>query len=411
MRPSRLASGLALVTWAGAGAAAQEGSPAGPVPVERLAARRAALMERLGDGVAVIPAGRLRSIERDYPQDSDYRESNDFFYLTGLEAPGARLVLVARRSAPDSATLYLPESDPGPARWTGGALGPGTEASRLTGIAEVRPLPADPSRVGAPRRGLEPLSVNQITAELAVLRQIKDTDEIRRLRQAVAITADAVLEAMAGAEPGVYEYEVEAAIEYGFRRRGAERVGFPSIVGSGPNGTILHYDENRRRMEEGDLVVIDVGAEYGYYSADLTRTLPVSGRFTPRQRRLYDLVLGAQQAAIDSVRPGTDIGALNRIARWYLRSKSGDLCGGLGCDRYFVHGLSHWLGMDVHDPGSYSRRLEPGMVLTVEPGIYLTEEGLGIRLEDVVLVTREGGEVLSSGLPRTAEAVERAMAR
>jgi Xaa-Pro aminopeptidase len=390
---------------------AQEGSPAGPVPVERLAARRAALMERLGDGVAVIPAGRLRSIERDYPQDSDYRESNDFFYLTGLEAPGARLVLVARRSAPDSATLYLPESDPGPARWTGGALGPGTEASRLTGIAEVRPLPADPSRVGAPRRGLERLSVNQITAELAVLRQIKDTDEIRRLRQAVAITADAVLEAMAGAEPGVYEYEVEAAIEYGFRRRGAERVGFPSIVGSGPNGTILHYDENRRRMEEGDLVVIDVGAEYGYYSADLTRTLPVSGRFTPRQRRLYDLVLGAQQAAIDSVRPGTDIGALNRIARWYLRSKSGDLCGGLGCDRYFVHGLSHWLGMDVHDPGSYSRRLEPGMVLTVEPGIYLPEEGLGIRLEDVVLVTREGGEVLSSGLPRTAEAVERAMAR
>ncbi len=411
MRPSHLALGLALVAWAGAGAVAQEGSPAGPVPVERLAARRAALMERLGDGVAVIPAGRLRSIERDYPQDSDYRESNDFFYLTGLEAPGARLVLVARRSAPDSATLYLPESDPGPARWTGGALGPGTEASRLTGIAEVRPLPADPSRVGAPRRGLEPLSVNQITAELAVLRQIKDTDEIRRLRQAVAITADAVLEAMAGAEPGVYEYEVEAAIEYGFRRRGAERVGFPSIVGSGPNGTILHYDENRRRMEEGDLVVIDVGAEYGYYSADLTRTLPVSGRFTPRQRRLYDLVLGAQQAAIDSVRPGTDIGALNRIARWYLRSKSGDLCGGLGCDRYFVHGLSHWLGMDVHDPGSYSRRLEPGMVLTVEPGIYLPEEGLGIRLEDVVLVTREGGEVLSSGLPRTAEAVERAMAR
>ena len=157
--------------------------------------------------------------------------------------------------------------------------------------------------------------MQQVTAELATLRQIKDADEVRRLRRAVGITTEAFLDAMAAAKPGMYEYEVEATLEYGFRRRGAERVGFPSIVGSGPNGTILHYDENRRRMEEGELVVIDVGAEYGYYSADLTRTLPVSGRFTPRQRRLYDLVLGAQQAAIDSVRPGTSLGTLNQIAR------------------------------------------------------------------------------------------------
>jgi len=253
--------------------------------------------------------------------------------------------------------------------------------------------------------------VQQVTAELASLRQIKDADEVRRLRRAVGITTEAFLDAMAAAKPGMYEYEVEAALEYGFRRRGAERVGFPSIVGSGPNGTILHYDENRRRMEEGELVVIDVGAEYGYYSADLTRTLPVSGRFTARQRRLYDLVLGAQQAAINSVRPGTSLGTLNQIARTYLRTRSSDLCGGFGCDRYFIHGLSHWLGMDVHDPGSYSRRLEPGMVLTVEPGVYIPAESLGIRIEDVVLVTREGAEVLSSGLPRGAEAVERAMAQ
>jgi Xaa-Pro aminopeptidase len=404
------ASAVALVLAVATAAVAQTGSPAGPVPVERLVARRAALLERLGDGVAVVPAGKLRSIEGDYPQDSDYRESNDFFYLTGLEAPGGRLVLVARTSGPDSAILYLPESEPGPARWTGGSLGPGPDAARLTGIADVRAVPSDSTRLVARRRGLEPVSLSQVAAELASLRQIKDTDEIRRLRRAIAITADALLEAMARVEPGMHEYEAEALIEYGFRRRGAERVGFPSIVGSGPNGTVLHYDENRRRMEEGDLVVVDVGAEYGYYSADLTRTLPVSGRFTPRQRQLYDLVLGAQQAAIDSVRPGTDIGALNRIARSSLRTRSGSLCG-LGCDRYFIHGLSHWLGMDVHDPGSYSRRLEPGMVLTVEPGIYLPEESLGIRIEDVLLVTREGAEVLSSGLPRTAEAVERAMAQ
>ena len=130
-----------------------------------------------------------------------------------------------------------------------------------------------------------------------------------------------------------------------------------------------------------------------------------------RPARLYDLVLGAQQTAIDSIRPGTSLGALNQIARLYLRTRSSDLCGGLGCDQYFIHGLSHWLGMDVHDAGSYARRLEPGMVLTVEPGIYIPAESLGIRIEDVVLVTREGGEVLSSGLPRSAEAVERAMAQ
>ena len=292
-----------------------------------------------------------------------------------------------------------------------GRSSPGPEAARLTGIAEVRALPSDSSRLVDRYRGLPPIAVQQVTAELASLRQIKDADEVRRLRRAVGITTEAFLDAMAAAKPGMYEYEVEATLEYGFRRRGAERVGFPSIVGSGPNGTILHYDENRRRMEEGELVVIDVGAEYGYYSADLTRTLPVSGRFTARQRRLYDLVLGAQQTAIDSVRPGTSLGTLNQIARTYLRTRSSDLCGGFGCDRYFIHGLSHWLGMDVHDPGSYSRRLEPGMVLTVEPGVYIPAESLGIRIEDVVLVTREGAEVLSSGLPRGAEAVERAMAQ
>ena len=392
-------------------AVGQDGSPAGPVPVERLAARRAALLERLGDGVAVVRASKPRSIEGDHPQDSDYRESNDFFYLTGLEAPGGRLMLVARKSGPDSTILYLPEAEPGRQRWTGASLGPGADASRLSGIADVRAVPDDSTGAGTARRGLEPVSARQLEWELAALRQVKDEDEIRRLRRAVAITSDALLEGMAATQPGMREYELEALIEYGFHRRGAERVGFPSIVGSGPNGTILHYDENRRRMQAGELVVIDVGAEYGYYSADLARTLPVSGQFSPRQRQLYDLVLGAQEAAIAEVRPGGDLLTLDRTARAYLRNRSGSLCGGFGCERYFIHGLSHWLGMDVHDGGSYSRRLEPGMVLTVEPGIYLAAESLGIRIEDVVLVTPQGGEVLSSGLPRSAAAVERAMAR
>ncbi len=423
---------------------AQSGSPAGPVPVERLAARRAALIDRMGTGIAVVQSGTPRSLERDYPQDSDYREDSDFFYLTGLEAPGGWLVLIGRKNAPDSVLLYLPEREPGSELWSGPALGPGPEASRLSGIEDLRPAAEAESQIeravmgkGSAARagalfvkrgtrqpmspfirrlayreggGKGPVPVRDLEAELAALRQIKDQDEIRRLRRAIAVTGEALRETMREARPGMYEYELEARVEYGFRRRGAERLGFPSIVGSGPNGTTLHYDENRRQTRPGELVVMDVGAEYGYYSADITRTIPISGRFDHRQRQLYELVLGAQQAAVDSVRPGTDLATLNRVARDFMRRHSGRLCGESGCERYFVHGLSHWLGMDVHDVGSFARRLEPGMVFTIEPGIYIPAESLGIRIEDDILVTQNGAEVLSSGVPRTVEEVERAMA-
>jgi Xaa-Pro aminopeptidase len=391
-------------------AAAQAGSPAGPVPVERLVERREALLDRIGSGVAVVRSGKPRSLERDFPQDSDYREDNDFFYLTGLEAPGGSLVLIGRQNGPDSTILYLPERESATEQWTGSTLGPGAEASRLSGVAEVRDASRAGTEIDRVGSGRERLPVRDAAEEVAAVRQIKDPEEIRRLREAVAITGEGLRAAMRAARPGMYEYELEALLEHEFRRRGAERVGFPSIVGSGPNATILHYDENRRETRPGELIVMDVGAEYGYYTADITRTIPVSGRFDSRQRRLYHLVLGAQQAAIDAVRPGTDFATLNRIAREYMRQHSGNLCGGTGCDRYFVHGLSHWLGMNVHDVGSFARRLEPGMVFTIEPGIYLPEEGMGIRIEDDILVTGTGGEVLSSGIPRTVEDVEAAMA-
>jgi Xaa-Pro aminopeptidase len=244
---------------------------------------------------------------------------------------------------------------------------------------------------------------------IARLRLVKGSDELTRLRRATAITAEALKESMRVARPGMWEYELEAVIEYTFRRNGAERVGFPSIVASGPNAVTLHYDENRRQVQAGELVIEDVGAEFGYYSADMTRTIPISGRFTTRQRALYDLVLGTQQAAIDSVRPGTTLAALNRIARTYMRDNSGDLCGSDSCVPYFTHALSHWLGMDVHDVGSFGARLEPGMVLTVEPGIYIPSERVGIRIEDDILVTSEGHEVLSLA-PRTAEEIEQIIA-
>ena len=430
-----------LSLCSGHSAHAQIGSPAGPVPVQRLQARRSALLAQLGNGVAIIQSAEEKSIEGDYPQDSNYREHNDFFYLTGLEAPNAWLVLVARKSGPDQAVLYLPARDSTMEKWTGPKLGPGTEATRLTGITDIRPADraqaeisqlvlgdGSPVRAGALYltergepgseflRGLRaggrnrPIKVKELDPAIARLRLVKDPDELSRLRRASEITAEALKESMRQARPGMWEYQLEAVIEYTFRRNGAERVGFPSIVASGPNAVTLHYDENRRQVQAGELVVEDVGAEFGYYSADITRTIPASGRFTARQRALYDLVLGTQQAAIDSVRPGTNLATLDRIARTYMRDHSGDLCGSDSCLPYFTHGLSHWLGMDVHDVGPLSARLEPGMVLTVEPGIYIPSEGVGIRIEDDVVVTPGGHDVVSDGAPRTADEIEQIMA-
>ena len=417
--------------------AAQVGSPAGPVAVERLEARREALARAMGSGVAIFRSGEPKSVEGDYPQDSDYRESNDFLYLTGLEAPGGWLTVSARDSALGEVQLFLPPRSPQSERWTGPRLGPDSAATRISGIEQVHSADSvqgilqrslfrsdSPARAGAVylrksedaldndftrRLILGSLSVKDTRPLTAQLRIVKDADELARLRRAIDITAEAQRDAMKAARPGMWEYELEAVIEFAFRRNGAERVGFPSIVGSGPNSTILHYDKSRRRTEAGDLVVMDIGAEYGYYSADVTRTIPISGKFTDRQRQIYELVLNTQQAAIDSTRPGMTIGRLTQIARKYMDDHSGDLCGESSCTRYFVHGLSHWLGMDVHDVGNYGTPLAPGMVFTIEPGIYIPEENLGVRLEDDILVTATGAENLSAGAPRTVREVEAAM--
>jgi Xaa-Pro aminopeptidase len=436
-RAARVLIACAMTTFAATPISAQVGSPAGAVPVDLLEQRRSALLDAIGNGVAVVRSADARTIQVEYPQDSDYRENNDFFYLTGLEAPGSYLVLVAGGDSRD-AILYMPPRDPGQERWTGEKLGPGPEAAALTGIASVRSMERirpeldrlleraakvygqtagaeacgerQPCVPALDRIGIEAMDPQGVAPLTAALRLVKDADEMRRLRRAIDITAEAQREAMRAITPGMFEYEIEALIEYTFRRNGAERVGFPSIVGSGPNSVTLHYDRNRRQTEAGDLVVMDIGAEWGYYTADVTRTVPVSGRFTTRQRAVYDIVLGAQQAAIDAVKPGVTIAELTRIAQQYMETNSGDVCGSESCRRYFLHGLSHWLGMDVHDVGDYARPLEPGMVLTIEPGIYIASEQIGVRIEDDILVTATGHEILSGAAPRTADEIETAMA-
>ena len=240
------------------------------------------------------------------------------------------------------------------------------------------------------------------------MRVVKDTAELFALRRAAAISANAHVALLRGARDSMFEYELEAIIEGAFRGQGADRVGYPSIVGCGVNGTVLHYDANRRRCLPGELVVVDAAGEWGQHTADVTRTFPVSGSFTPRQRAIYNLVLGAQQVAMDSVRPGQSMAVLSRVARAWIRDSSAGLCGERSCDAYFIHGLSHGLGMDVHDPGPYLI-LQPGMVFTIEPGIYLPDEGLGVRIEDDILVTATGYENLSAAAPRSADDVERVM--
>jgi Xaa-Pro aminopeptidase len=435
---------LPLITFLAAPAAlgAQAGSPAGPVPVANLEARRQALIAGVGSGIAIIRGAEELSADppaSKYPQATAFRQDNDFFYLTGLETPESWLIVSASDSGRGAVHLFLRPRNPRQERWTGPQLGPGPEAATATGIPVANIHSADSVEIflrrllfqGGNRAPIlwfrrtdwdtEPefvrrlaLDTQRVTTQdllpvLARLRAVKDDDEIRRLTRAVELSAEGHLAAMRFAKPGVWEYQIEAVAEQAFRSLGAERLGYPSIVGSGINSTVLHYDVNRRQTEAGDLVVMDMGAEFGYHTADITRTIPVSGKFTPRQKAIYELVLGAQQAAIDSVRPGLTLRQLDQIARRYMTEHSGDLCGEGGCVKYFIHGLSHWLGMDVHDVGG-SLPLAPGMAFTIEPGIYLPAESLGVRIEDDILVTATGAVVLSRGAPRTVAEIEKVMA-
>src|SRR5213082_514578 len=403
-----------------------------PVDTAAVALRRRALAARIGRGMVLVPGAHERDVERDYVQDNDFRQTNTFFYLTELETQDAWLLIVAGGEAATT-VLFLPPRTPSQERWTGLRLGPDTTAARLSGIGRVLPTDSLDRMLAALFRAAGPVyapldvttrdeprlkelvfagrDVRNLRPLLDSMRLVKDADEIARLRKAVDISAAGHVAAMQAARPGMWEYEIEAALEAAFRRNGADRVGYPSIVGSGPNSTTLHYDLSRRQTRDGDLVVVDAAAEWGQYTADVTRTFPVNGKFTPRQKAIYDLVLATQQAAFDSTRPGATIAQLNRIARDYMRAHSGTLCGAETCDAYFIHGLSHWLGMDVHDPGDYSTPLKPGIVFTIEPGIYLAQEGLGVRIEDDVLVTATGAEWLSAKAPKTTAEIERLMGR
>jgi Xaa-Pro aminopeptidase len=429
------------------------------------AARRDAYMQALGpQAVAVVRSlpERLRNGDAYHL----FRQHSDLVYLTGFLEPDTTLVLRPGAET-ERVVMFVRPRDPEMETWDGrraglegakqdyGAdaaypsaelptrlwelianlddlhysLGLDDDMDRLVAAAIARLRRAEKRGKRPPRAVIDP------RAALHELRLHKRPEELAALRQACAITSEAHVLAMGLGRPGVHEHEIEALLAYTFRRRGGDGPGYSSIVGAGANATILHYVDNRGTVADGDLVLVDAGCEYQHYTADITRTWPASGRFSPPQRRVYEAVLATQKSAVAMVRPGVTIDDLHNhcikqltgamIELGLLTGSVDERVADQAFRKYYMHGTSHWLGLDVHDVGAYTRDgkprpLEPGMVITVEPGLYIAAgasdapealRGIGVRIEDDVVVTATGHEVLTAACPKEIEDLERACRR
>ncbi len=425
---------------------------------EIFAGRRAAAFEALGRGVMVVQAApvQLRSGDTEHR----YRPDSELYYLTGATEPETVAVLVG--GAEPRFILFVRDRDPEAELWGGARLGPEVARERF-GADETYPvselqarLPrvlregrrvhfrlgrgaavdhlvldaVAEARLRGARRGSGPRGIIDPGEILDELRLIKDAAELSAIRRAAAVTIEGHRAALGAVRPGMGEWELEAIVDHAFRSSRAAGSAYGTIVGSGSNACVLHYVENDARMTEGSLVLLDAGAEYHHYNGDVTRTFPVGGRFSPDQRAVYEIVDGARAAAVAAVRPGATVAAVHQaairviaeglVALGVLDGPVEDRMEDQAYLPYFPHQTSHWLGLDVHDPGDYVRDdaprvLEPGMVLTVEPGLYFRPgvegragrfAGVGVRVEDDVAVTPDGRENLTAALPTSADAIE-----
>ena len=396
---------------------------------EEFRARRERLLQELGCAVAIVPAG-----EADPSLHHPWKPHAHFEYLTGIvDEPGAMLLLdPSNPVAAKRAVLLLRPLNPEVEKWDGfreelgaalrartgfdtvmrtGMLGrlllEGTRRSRtlacLMPLAQWNaPVSADLAILRAQAERVPGTQVQDRSDLVLRMRAAKSAAEIACIREAGRITATGFTAAMRSMRAGMNEFDLQECVEHAYRTNGARELAFRTIAGGGFNATVLHYHANDRPLVDGELVVLDSGAKHAGYSADVTRTLPVSGRFTARQRELYDTVLRAQAAAIAAVRPGATLAQVDAAGRKVIADA------GLG--DAFIHGMGHHLGLETHD-ASPDAPLEVGAVITIEPGIYLPKESIGIRIEDDVAVTEGGHEVLTPSIPRTADEVERAMAR
>ncbi|MDO6461763.1 Xaa-Pro aminopeptidase [Granulosicoccaceae sp. 1_MG-2023] len=430
--------------------------------LKEFARRRRSLMRTMGNGaIAIIPAARetLRNGDADYP----YRQNSDFYYLSGFHEPEAVIVLIPGRKQAEF-ILFCRERDPLQETWHGRRLGVerapealgADDAFPISDIDDIMPgliegrervyytIGVDPTfdsrvlgwinRVRATVRSGShvPAEFVALDYHLHEMRLFKSRSELATMRRAAKLTAQGQKRGMQACRPGMYEYELEAELVHEYRRNGAVHSFLP-IVGGGENGCILHYTENQDALRDGDLVLIDTGAEVDCYAGDVTRTYPVNGKFSEAQREVYQIVLDAQLAAIDCVRPGNHWNMPHEAAvkvitqglvkLGLLKGKVATLIKEEAYRKFYMHRTGHWLGLDVHDVGEYKvdgqwRQLEPGMVVTVEPGLYITSgkgipakyENIGIRIEDDVAVTKDGPEVLSKDAPKTIDEIEAVMA-
>lgn len=429
--------------------------------------RRLELMSKIGNGTAIFCSAPMAVMHNDV--EYNFRQDSDFYYLTGFDEPGS-VVVLAPHHEEHKFVLFVQPKDREKEVWTGYLTG--VEAAKEKyGADEAYPIEELDEKLieyvekadkiyyhlgrdrsfndkvlnlwqrlmrSYPKRGSGPIAIEDTAPALHSMRLLKSDAELDLMRKAADIAVEAHNRAMEFVKPGGYEYEVQAEMEYIFRRHGAIGPAYPSIVASGKNACVLHYVENNRQMQDGELLLIDAGCSYSYYNSDITRTFPVGGKFTAEQKTLYELVLKAQKKAIEEVKPGNpyskihdtavrvlveglvELGILDGVVEKLIEEET--------YKPYYMHRTGHWLGLDVHDVGVYQHGednpqiLQPGQVLTVEPGLYIvpdtklaegqpvTEErwiGIGIRIEDDVLVTLNGCEVLTAGVPKEVVDLER----
>ena len=406
--------------------------------MNRYEQRRRRVLDQLQFGeMMVLYSGESVACSMD--EGFDFEANHHFFYLTGLRRENMALVL-ANTHCPAHVILFIEEPIPDMERWTGRRVTI-DEARAVSGIDDVRYIDSVDSLISRciaretveaayfdcyrnamgdvdsynMHKAYPAIALKDAHPMIAAMRMVKDEDEVKTLERAITVTDQGLRRVLATLEPGRMEYQQQAEFEYEIRMQGAERVSFPTIAGSGMNGCMLHYGTNQCKLEDGKLLLLDLGARVDGYCADITRTYPINGKYTPRQKQIYDIVLRANREVAKAARPGVTLRELNDLCKKVLaegltaigKIQSADEIG-----RYYMHGVSHHLGIDTHDCAvREDLGLRAGMVISDEPGLYIDEEEIGIRIEDDLLITDEGCRVLSEAIPRTTEEIEALMAR
>lgn len=398
-------------------------------------------MELANGSILIMFAGKAPKKSNDY--NYKFTPNRNFYYLCGIDEEHINLVVIKDRSGNIEERLYIREYDEKSAKWVGKSISL-DKAKKISGIDDIRYLEDFKSDLNglistknlthiyldlekdSYEDNLTPngffakdlkerysqIFVHNVYPKLCILRMCKEKEEIKKIKIAIDKTRLGIEAMMKNAKPNMMEYQLESYFDFELKNNGVKDFSFPSIIASGQNGTILHYEDNNCEIEDDSLVLCDVGAAWNYYHGDITRTFPINGKFTERQKQIYNVVLNAELETIKALRPGHTFISINEVTKKSLADgliELGIMKDESELSNYYYHQVSHHLGLDTHDVEDYDAPFEEGMVLTVEPGLYLSEEGIGIRIEDDVVITKNGCKVLSDGIIKTIEDIEEFM--